>query len=250
MKLAGKTAIVTGASRGIGKAIALGFAREGANLVVAARSDKEGPIPGTIYKTAEEIEALGAQALPLKCDVTSEADLAQMVTQVLSRFGAIDILVNNAGTAFYAPFVEMPMKRWDLVMRVNLGGAVLCSKAVLPQMVKQKRGSIINVSSTAATIKGPNPSGVAYATAKAAIERFTTALAAEVAQHNIAVNCIKPAWWVESEGARYWNPKATWTWDPPQRMVASAIFLAAQDAKGVTGVVTLAEELCAAYNLV
>ena len=250
MKLLGKTAIVTGSSRGIGKAIALGFAQEGANVVVAARSQEEGPIAGTIYKTAEEIEALGRQALPVKCDVTDEASLTQMVTQALSRFGSIDVLVNNAAIAFYSPFKDIPMKRWDLVLRVNLGGTVLCTKAVLPQMVKQGNGSIINVSSTAATIKGPNPSGVAYATAKAAIERFTTALAAEIAQHNIAVNCIKPAWWVESEGARYWNPTATWQWDPPERMVQSAIFMATQDARGVTGVVTLAEELCAAYSLV
>lgn len=250
MKLAGKVAIVTGASRGLGRAIAFGLAREGADIVIAARTEAEGKLAGTIHETAARVQSLGRRALALRCDVTQEQEVAEMVRKTVSELGRVDILVNNAAAAYPGPFLDMPLKRWDVVMRVNLGGTVQCIKAVLPRMVEQRSGSIVNISSTAATIQGANPSGLAYAVSKAAIERFTTALAAEVAQYNIAVNCVKPSWWVNTEGARFWNPDAKWQWDSPERMVASVIFLAKQDTKGVTGVVALAEELCAAYRLV
>lgn len=128
MKLKGKVAIVTGASRGLGKAIALGFAKEGASVVIAARSEVENEkFGGSIYKTAEEIKALGQPALPLKCDVTDETSVNEMVQKAKKEFGGIDILVNNAGVTFYAPVAETPLKRWELVLRVNIVGAFLCS---------------------------------------------------------------------------------------------------------------------------
>lgn len=254
MKLAGKVAIVTGASRGIGKAIALGFAREGASVVVAARTEveKEKNLPGSIGRTVQEIGELGAKALPVRCDVTDEASVMSMVEQCLSAFGKIDILVNNAGVAFHYPIVETPLKRWELVIRVNLTGAFLCSKAVLPSMMKQRQGSIINLSSLAADERdnGTVPTGVAYAVAKAGLDRFTWGLASEVGKHNIAVNCLKPKQVVDTEGMRFWaKEEERQGWVPPDRMVKCAIFLAAQDASGVTGAVATDEELSVWHGL-
>ena len=254
MKLDGKVAIVTGASRGIGKAIALGYAREGAAVVVAARTEveKDKNLPGTITRTAQEIEELGGKALPVRCDVTDEASVAAMVEKCLTAFGRIDILVNNAGVAFHYPIVDTPLKRWEIVIRVNLTGAFLCTKAVLPGMIGQRQGSIINLSSLAADERdtGTVPTGVAYAAAKAGLDRFTWGLAAEVGRFNIAVNGLKPKLPVDTEGMRYWAREEERTgWVPPDKMVRCAIFLAAQDASGVTGTVATDEELSLWHGL-
>jgi len=250
LKLSDKVAIVTGSSRGLGKAIAIGFAREGASVVIAARTGVEGPIPGTIYKTAEEIKALGRRALPIKCDVTSEQSINDMVQKALAQFGRIDILVNNAGVAYYPPVLEIPLKRWELVIRVNLIGTFLCTKAVLPKMVEQRQGSIINISSVSATEKGSSVTGVAYGVSKAGIERFTWGLASEVGKYNIAVNALKPKGVVDTEGMRFMLPDEDQSqWVSPDRMVKAAIFLAAQDATGVTGTVAFDEEFCVWHGL-
>ena len=128
MKLSNKVAIVTGSSRGLGRAIAIGFAREGANVVVAARTEVQGRISGTIHETAEEIKGLGQRALAVKCDVTSEDSVNDMVRRVLAQFAHVDILVNNAGIAYYIPVPDMSLKRWELVLRVNLIGTFLCTR--------------------------------------------------------------------------------------------------------------------------
>ena len=251
MKLAGKVAIVTGGSRGIGRAISVGFAREGAKVVVAARTETEmDKLPGTIHQTVAQINDLGGQAIPVKCDVTKEEEVEAMVKRALQEFGRVDVMVNNAAVAFYAPTMDTPPKRWDLVLRVNLMGTFLCCKAVLPHMVKQRSGSIINLSSRAADARHNSPAGVAYGVAKAAIEHYTFALAAEVAPYNIAVNCIKPGKTVDTEGMRLWNPPEEWVkWGPPDNMVKAAVFLAAQGAQGVTGTVGTDEEVIAWHAL-
>lgn len=208
MKLKGKVAVVTGASRGLGRAIAIGFSKEGANVAVAARTEVDKKeLPGTIYQTAEEIKALGMEALAIRGDVTDEESVRAMVDAVFSRFGRIDILVNNAGVAFFYPIAETPLKRWETVLKVNLTGAFLCTKAVLPHMMKQKSGSIINISSLAADERDSNtiPTGVAYAVAKAGLDRFTWGLAVETGKYNIAVNCLKPKEPVNTEGMRFWT---------------------------------------------
>ena len=248
MKLSGKVAIVTGASRGIGKAIALGFAREGARVVCAARSEveKKSGLEGTIHGTAKEIEDCGGEAFAVKCDVTDETSVAAMVEKATARFGRIDVLVNNAGVAFFYPVIETPLKRWETVLKVNLTGAFLCAKAVLPLMMAQRSGSIINISSHAADEKdlGTVPTGVAYAVAKAALDRFTWGLAGEVGGYNIAVNGLKPKEPVDTEGMRFWTKEeAREGWVSPQKMVRCAVFLASQDASGVTGTVATDEEL-------
>lgn len=253
MKLVGKVAIVTGSSRGIGKAIAIAFAAEGARVVIAARSETENEqIPGTIHRTAEEIQSLGRKAFPIKCDVTDEQSVNDMVRRTLEQFGRIDILVNNAGTGYWFPIMETPMKRWELVIRVNLTGAFICTKAVLPKMIEQKSGSIINISSLAANERdgGVVPTGIAYAVSKAGLDRFTWGLAAEVGKYNIAVNAIKPHKVILTEGIRRWlsefDESQCETTEP---MARCAVLLATQDARGITGMVATDEEFLTWHGL-
>jgi len=242
MRLEGKVAIVTGASRGIGKAIALALAREGADVVAAARTEKEtGPLPGTIHKTVDEIRALGRRALAVKTDVTKEEQVAEMVRRALEEFGHIDILVNNAGITVPGMVMDMPIKRWDLTIAVNLRGTFLCTKAVLPTMVERRSGNIINLSSILGTrdILG----NVAYGVTKAAIERFSRGLAKEVEEYNIAVNALCPGY-TDTEGLRLWAGDADRSgWQKPEMWGRYAVFLAGQDARSLTGRVLYVEDL-------
>jgi citronellol/citronellal dehydrogenase len=252
--LRGKIAIVTGASRGIGKAIAVGLAREGAQVVVAARSESAPSerLPGSIHETVAQIEAAGGDALAVRLDVTDEASVAAMVETTLERFGRIDALVNNAGVDFRFPVVDMPLKRWDVVLRVDLTGPFLCSRAVLPTMIAQGGGSIVNISSVAASERGGGTIGYSavYAASKAGLERFTWALAAEVSRHNIAVNALKPSQVIDTEGMRTWvEEDKRKGWSTPDAMVACAVFLARQDAAGVTGTVATDDEYVAWHGL-
>jgi citronellol/citronellal dehydrogenase len=253
MKLQGKVAIVTGASRGLGQAIAIGLAKEGARVIAAARSEVENEkLPGTMYKTVELIRKSGGQALAAKCDVTDEQSVDDMMGMALKEFGRVDILVNNAGTAFYRPLIEIPLKRWEVVLKVNLTGVFLCSKAVLPHMMERKSGSIVNISSLAADhrVGGAVGTGLAYAVSKAGLDRLTCGLAGEVGRFNIAVNCIKPQGVVDTEGMRFWikeeNRKG---WVSPEKMVKCTLFLADQETVRVTGMVATDEEVCAWYGL-
>ena len=256
MSLEGKIAIITGASRGIGKAMALGMARAGASVVVAARSEEERRnAPGTIHATVAEIQALGGQALAVRCNVREEQDIQNLVNQALEVFGGVDVLVNNAGVASYKPFLESTVKEWDLVMDINLRATFIGCKAVVPIMIEQGGGSIINISSHAAnnifsSTLGAEPGqdvaliGLAYGTAKLGVERLTWGLSAELGRHNIAVNALKPLRPVLTEGFQAQRPEADFsTWATPEAMVKAAVFLAAQDAHGVSGAVVTAEEI-------
>ena len=150
------------------------------------------------------------------------------------------------------PVVETPLKRWEIVVDVNLKGVFLCSKAVLPSMIENRRGSIVNISSLAAEERdeGTVPTGLAYAVSKAAVDRFTFGLATEVGKYNIAVNAIKPRNVVSTEGMRYWvSEKDREEWELPDRMVKCAVFLADQCAAGVTGSVSTDHELCAWHGI-
>src|SRR5262249_28524175 len=149
-KLNGKVAIVAGSSRGIGKAIAKGFSREGARVAVVARTTATGRIPGTINQTAEEIGAEGGVALPVRCDITQEADVEAMVRQVQKELGPVDILCNSAAVNPSMPLVEVTFKRWELIFRVNVHGAFLLSRAVIPEMTQRRSGNIIHLTSGAA----------------------------------------------------------------------------------------------------
>jgi citronellol/citronellal dehydrogenase len=253
VKLKDKVIIVTGGSRGLGKIMALAFAREGAKVVVAARSEVENEkMPGTIYKTAGEIKAAGGIALPLRCDVTSEESIAEMVRKAKEEFGRIDVLINNSGVAAANQgTLDLTLKRWDIVMRVNLTGAFLCSKAVLPGMVERRSGSIINITSVAGVRRTAEFTGVIYGVTKAGLDRFTTSLAAEVGKYNIAVNALRPVEGIETEGLKAQSKGETSErWDTPDKFIKAAVFLANQTAAGVTGMVANDEEYCLWHGLI
>lgn len=252
MKLKDKVAIITGSSRGLGKILALAFAREGARVVVTARTEVEsGKLPGTIYQTAEAIQAEGGYALPIKCDVTSEENINEMVKRTLNELGRVDILVNNSGIAVTQSTLDITLKRWELALSINLTGAFLCSKAVLPGMIEQKSGSIINITSVASIRRTPEFTGIIYGVSKAGLDRFTTSLAAEVGKYNIAVNALRPVEGIETEGLKAQSKGETSErWDTPDKFIKAAIFLAGQTAAGVTGMVANDEEYCLWHGLI
>jgi citronellol/citronellal dehydrogenase len=252
MKLKDKVAIITGSSRGLGKIMALGFAAEGAKVVVAARSEVENDrLPGTIYNTAEAIQAAGGSALPIKCDVTSEESISNMVGKTLAEFGRIDILVNNSGIAVPGSILDISLKRWELVLKVNLTGAFLSSKAVLPGMIERKSGNIINITSVDALNRFTEFTGAIYGVSKAGLDRFTWSLASEVGKYNIAVNALRPREGIETEGLKgNSGGQGHEGWDTPEKFLKAAIFLAGQTAKGLTGNVASDVEYCAWYGLI
>jgi len=185
MKLKDQTAIVTGGGRGIGRTIALTLAREGANVLVCGRH-REG-----LESTAQEIEQLARRSSVVVADVSQESQVAAVVESALQSFGRIDILVNNAGVAGpTAPVTNVTRKEWDEVLAVNLTGAFLCAKAVIPHMIQQQSGRIVNISSIAGkrayALRSP------YAASKWGIIGLSATLAQELGPHNIQVNAICP----------------------------------------------------------
>jgi len=245
MKLQDKVAIVTGSSRGIGKAIALAFAREGAVVTIAARTAIESKlITGTIHKTADEIRASGGKVLPIKTDVTNVSEVEAMVRKTIEEFKRIDILVNNAATNHPALLKDMPLKHWDTTIGVNLRGTVVCTKAVLPIMMDQKEGHIINISSIVARVIHHEPmTGLAYGVSKAAINRFTRGLAEELREYRIAVNALMPDN-TDTEGWSYLNPTVDRSkWQKPEVWGRYAVYVATRDTTAFTGKVLSEEEL-------
>ncbi|HKD70375.1 MAG TPA: SDR family oxidoreductase [Candidatus Binataceae bacterium] len=201
--LRGKVAVVTGASRGIGKRIALTLARSGADIVVAARTADAGQSrsPGTLNETAAEIRALGAQALTVRADLTNRDDVRRLYGSALEHFGRVDILVNNAaylGQGMFESFLDIPVDSWDKHLGVDLIATVISIQMTLPQMMERKSGVIINVtSSTAVRDDNPLPAGkggvgCVYPTLKAALNRFCAALGKETAAYNIPVVALDP----------------------------------------------------------
>lgn len=244
--LAGKVAFVAGASRGIGAAIAAGLARAGATVAVAARSEQEGRIPGTIGAVADRITAAGGHALAIPCDVTSAESVETAVDATVAEFGGIDILIANAGVMWLGPIESTPLKRWQLCLNVNLTGVFMVTKAVIPHIRARGGGSMIAVTTTGVDMidRGSN----AYWVSKCAVERLYLGLAADLKPDNIAVNCLAPAKVVLTEGwqaagdGRTIPPEMV---EPPELMAQAATLLAGQDATGITGTVQRSEVLLA-----
>jgi len=238
-------AVVTGASRGIGRATALALAREGAHVVCAARSSRERPsrFPGTIEDTAREVEALGRRALAVPCDVASDEDVARLARLTLEAFGRVDILVNNAGISYRATFIDTPMERWDRVLNVNLRGTVLCTKAFLPAMLEQGEGRIVNISSQGAVVETAVPLRLlSYSVAKAAIEHLTRGLALELQARGVAVNCLRIERSVVTEGWTYHNPDQDYsTWERPETAAAIIAWLCSRPLSFTGRVLTMEE---------
>ena len=191
--LSGKTLFITGASRGIGKAIALRAARDGANVVVAAKTKVPNPkLPGTIFTAAEEIEAAGGKALAVACDIRDEEDVKAAVAKGVERFGGIDILVNNASAIHLAGTAETPVKRFDLMMDVNVRGTFLCTQACLPHLAKTANPHVLVLSpplSMRARWFAPH---VAYTIAKFGMSMCVLGWAEELRSHGVGVNALWP----------------------------------------------------------
>lgn len=241
MKLEGKVAIVTGSSRGIGKQIALALAREGAAIGVVARTEAEGGrLPGTIHQTVDEIRALGGRAAAIRTDITRDEEVERMAGRALDEFGRVDILVNNAAANFNASIADLPVKRWDLMMRVNLRGTFMCTRAVLPAMMEQRSGNILCMTSVAAKRRAP-PGEVCYSITKAGIELFCWGLARELSEYNIAVNDLYPTGGVLTDGFRVvfrnvnLSDDITSRMKTPEQIAEAALWIVQQDAAAFTG---------------
>jgi 3-oxoacyl-[acyl-carrier protein] reductase len=208
MRLKDKVAIVTGAGQGIGAAYARKFSEEGAKVIIADINQKKSEV------VVKEIMGKGHEALAVMTDVSGEASTQALAHEVMQRYGRIDILVNNAAifsTIHLKPMEEISVNEWDGLMGVNLRGMFLCCKAIVPQMKAQKQGKIINVSS--ATVFMGKPYYIHYVTSKAGVIGFTRALAREVGDWNIQVNCLTPGY-TETE-----VPRATTTSEQKQAII-------------------------------
>ncbi|HME46971.1 SDR family NAD(P)-dependent oxidoreductase [Mycobacterium sp.] len=242
--LAGKVAFVAGASRGIGATVAAALAREGAAVAVAARSEHEGRMPGTIGSVADGIMAAGGAALPVPCNVADEESVHNAVAATVAAFGGIDILIANAGVLWLGPIESTPLKRWQLCLDVNLTGVFLVTRAVIPHVRERGGGSLVAVTTTGVgmTNKGAN----AYWVSKAAVERLYLGLASDLKGDNIAVNCLSPSrvvlteGWLAGGGGVQIPPEMV---EPPEAMADAAVLLARQDARGITGTVQRSESL-------
>lgn len=246
--LKGRVAIVTGASRGIGRAIALGLAREGCSVVIAAKSTESSEkLPGSIFSVSAEVEALGAQALPVRVDLRDADQIEGMAATTLERFGRIDLLINNAGAMHWAGILDTPPKRFDLVMGVNARAAFLCCRAVLPAMTRQGAGHIVNMSPPLDT--SILPGRIAYGISKLGMTLLTLGLAAEVRQHNVAVNSLWPATIIESQASINHRLGTPAMWRKPDILVDCVLRLACKEPAEVTGQALVDEDFLRAEGV-
>ncbi len=235
MRLEGKIAIVTGAGQGIGRAIALTLAKEGANVVVNVDKNLE-----AAKSVAEEIKSAGRQAQVIKADVSSSAQVNELVKKTVDIFKRIDILVNNAGIDLVVPTVELTETQWDNVINVNLKGTFLCCQAVARQMIKQNGGKIINIASIGGRVGIAGKA--AYGPSKAGVLQLTRVLAVEWAKYNINVNSVSPGLTMTpmaERGMKFMQgyleriPKKRAA--KPEEIANAVLFLVSYEADDITG---------------
>ena len=236
-RLRGKVAIVTGASRGIGRSIALRFADEAASVVVNYIASA-----ALAAAVVDEITRLGAQAMAVAADVSSSADVERLVQLTIERFGRVDILVNNAGVMFTKGVLETTEDEWDQTIDVNLKGAYLCSKAVAPVMIRQQAGTIINMSSNSGLYHPSAMRFTEYVVSKAGMNGLTKAMALAFGPH-VTVNAICPGW-IRTDMVEHIDPAvqqrildetALARWGTPDDVASAAVFLASAEAAFITG---------------
>jgi NAD(P)-dependent dehydrogenase (short-subunit alcohol dehydrogenase family) len=255
-KLDGKVVIVTGASRGIGAEIAKLFASEGGRLVVAARTLREGEhmFAGSLETTANEIKQAGGEATPFAANISEYEDCERLLQAAHDTYGPVDVLVNNAALTYFMPVKDYPLNKWLRSWGVNFHAPFMLSQLVLQDMLPRKSGAIVNISSGAAIGPGRGPYGEAmqlgggtcYGAEKAALERFTQGLAAEVYAAGVSVTCVSPSQVVPTPGTVHHrlvrgldDPRG----EPPELMAKAALLLATEPIDKVAGRVTYSQEI-------
>ena len=248
MKFAGRVAMVTGASRGVGKALALRLAAEGCDVVVAAKTVAPDPkLPGTIEETAREIEALGRRALAAQLDVRDDVAVERVVKQALEQFGQIDFLVNNAGALYWRSVAETEMKRFDLVMGVNARGAFACTRHVLPSMLARKFGHILMLSPPVDPRAGAGK--VAYALSKFGMTLVAQGVAEEVRGQGVAANALWPATMLESQATIRWGLGDRSLWRTPEIVADAMVAIFAKPPDTMTGQALIDEDFLRAEGV-
>ena len=254
MNLKGKTLFITGASRGIGLAIARRAAADGANIVIVAKTAEPDPrLPGTIYSAAEEIRAAGGQGLPLQVDIRDEAAVLAAVEQAVARFGGVDILVNNASAISLTPTPATPMKRFDLMFGVNVRGTYLCTQACLPELIKSARAGrnphVLNLSPPLAMREHWFAPHTAYTIAKYGMSECTLGHAGEFRVHGIAVNSLWPRTAIATAALQMIPGVDLGRCRKPEILADAAYLVLTSDAQTTTGNFYIDEVLLAQHGV-
>lgn len=244
MSLQNRTVFITGASRGIGEAIALRCAQDGANIVVAAKtSDPHPTLPGTIHSVAEEIEKAGGKALAVKVDIRDEEQVQKAVDQTIEKFGGIDVLINNASAIFPTGTLDTPMKRFDLMMDCNMRGTFLCSKLCLPHLLKSENAHILNLSPPLSYDPKWLKPHVAYTMSKYGMSMCTVGMAEEFREQGVGVNSLWPKTTIATQAIKVFFPFLMDKSRKPSIMADAAHHIVTQDSRAVTGNCFIDEEV-------
>ena len=251
--LKGKTLFITGASRGIGLAIAKRAARDGANIVIAAKTSDPNPkLPGTIHSAAAEIEAAGGHALALQTDIRDEASVMEAVARAVAHFGGIDILVNNASAISLTPTPATPMKRFDLMFGVNVRGTYLCTQACLPELIKSAQAArnphVLNMSPPLSMREHWFAPHVAYTMAKYGMSECTLGHAGEFRPHGIGVNSLWPRTAIATAALQMIPGVDLGKCRTPEILSDAAFLILTSDAKATTGNFFIDDELLARHG--
>jgi len=232
--LRGRVAVVTGASRGIGRALAIRLAQEGADVAIGAKSEQSTErLPGSIHETADAIRATGRRALAIPTDVRYEDAIRSLIERTVAEFGRLDILVNNAGAIWTQPILETPPKRFDLMMGINVRAAYIACYYALPQMVKQQWGHVLNMCPRLSS--HPSPGRTAYMISKLGMARVALGVAAEHARDNIAGNTLWPRTIIETQASIGWNMADRTQWRTPEIVCDASLAIFAQEPRACTG---------------
>jgi citronellol/citronellal dehydrogenase len=255
MNLAGKTLFITGASRGIGLAIALRAARDGANIVVAAKTAETNPkLPGTIYSAAAEIEAAGGKALPVQCDIRDEASVLSAVAQAAAHFGGIDILVNNASAISLTPTSATPMKRFDLMFGVNVRGTYVCTQACLPSLTASAQAGrnphVLSMSPPLSMRERWFAPHTAYTMAKYGMSMCTLGHAGEFRPLGIAVNSLWPRTAIKTAALQMIPGVEFDACRTPEILADAAYLILTSDAKTTSGNFFIDDTVLAEHGIV
>jgi len=248
--LQGKTLFITGASRGIGLAIALRAARDGANVVIAAKSSVPNPkLPGTIHTAAAAVEDAGGKGLAIKCDIREEAEVQAAVETAVARFGGIDILINNASAIWLRGALDTPMKRFDLMNQVNSRGTFLCAQACLPHLLKAENPHILTLAPPPSLDPkwwGPH---TGYTLAKMGMSFVTLGLAAEFASRGVAINALWPRTLIATDALNMIPGVESGNGRKPEIMADAAHAILTRPAREATGKFFIDDEVLRAAGV-